>query len=261
MNPFAPADRIRQQHTSAVAARQFLIDSDLADTSVRVITQDYQRLHKTLLKNQCTGQAELVLQINALEDVSQSLYSQLDKENTQTRQMVIEPTQEATQANNNTAAMPVMTNLSKRLLRLTLSDGHVEMPAMELRPIPELSIHTPIGTKLLIKNAMVQRGMVLLQPENVQVLGGRIKKFEHQDYQYRLRERLGIPHPPQTSLNNESGDVVADFDEDSFNIDEDALREIEELERRGTQTTAAQASHQDLLNDIIDLTWDPDDVL
>jgi len=44
--------------------------------------------------------------------------------------------------------------------------------ALEYRPIPALAVLMPAGLKLLIVKPAVRRGMLLLQPENVVVLGG-----------------------------------------------------------------------------------------
>jgi hypothetical protein len=44
--------------------------------------------------------------------------------------------------------------------------------AVEYRPCPALGVFMPAGIKLLLVNPAVRRGMLLLQPENVVVLGG-----------------------------------------------------------------------------------------
>lgn len=43
---------------------------------------------------------------------------------------------------------------------------------MEYRHIPALAVLMPAGVKLLVVNPAVRRGMLLLQKENVVVLGG-----------------------------------------------------------------------------------------
>ena len=45
---------------------------------------------------------------------------------------------------------------------------------MEYRPIPALAVLMPAGTKLLLVNPAVRRGMLLLQKENVVLLGGQV---------------------------------------------------------------------------------------
>jgi hypothetical protein len=47
-----------------------------------------------------------------------------------------------------------------------------QLVAVEYRPCPALGLLMPAGIKLLLVNPAVRRGMLLLQPENVVVLGG-----------------------------------------------------------------------------------------
>lgn len=48
---------------------------------------------------------------------------------------------------------------------------------MEYRFISALAVLMPAGLKLLIVNPEVRRGMLLLQPENVVVLGGVVSRL------------------------------------------------------------------------------------
>eukprot|EP00878_Enallax_costatus_P035067 GHUV01039037.1.p1 GENE.GHUV01039037.1~~GHUV01039037.1.p1 ORF type:complete len:176 (+),score=38.60 GHUV01039037.1:567-1094(+) len=59
-----------------------------------------------------------------------------------------------------------------RCLKLHLTDGVQDITAMEYRFISALAVLMPAGLKLLIVNPEVRRGMLLLQAENVVVLGG-----------------------------------------------------------------------------------------
>eukprot|EP00775_Hariotina_reticulata_P013242 gene13242-13372_t len=65
-----------------------------------------------------------------------------------------------------------------RCLKLHLTDGVQRVVAVEYRPIPALAVLMPAGLKLLIVKPAVRRGMLLLQPENVVVLGGIVKPLE-----------------------------------------------------------------------------------
>lgn len=52
------------------------------------------------------------------------------------------------------------------------SKGVQQLVGMEYRHIPALAVLMPAGVKLLLVNPAVRRGMLLLQKENVVVLGG-----------------------------------------------------------------------------------------
>lgn len=47
--------------------------------------------------------------------------------------------------------------------------------AMELKKVLQIDVKMNIGTKLMLKNAVVARGMVLLEPGTVTVLGGKVE--------------------------------------------------------------------------------------
>lgn len=50
-----------------------------------------------------------------------------------------------------------------------------QLVAVEYRRIPALEVLMTAGQKLLIVNPFIRRGMLLLQPENVVVLGGMVR--------------------------------------------------------------------------------------
>lgn len=53
-----------------------------------------------------------------------------------------------------------------------------QVAALEYWPIPALRATTPAGTKLLLRDVPVRRGMMLLTPENCSVLGGSVAALE-----------------------------------------------------------------------------------
>lgn len=50
--------------------------------------------------------------------------------------------------------------------------------AMELENLREINVGSTIGTKLVLRNVNVARGMLLLTPSNVEVLGGKIDAWD-----------------------------------------------------------------------------------
>ena len=61
----------------------------------------------------------------------------------------------------------------RRTLKLELSDGHQTVYGFELERVPGLNLEDH-GGKILVKNVEVQRGMLLLGPQNCKVLGGTL---------------------------------------------------------------------------------------
>ncbi|KAL1958947.1 hypothetical protein VTO42DRAFT_3500 [Malbranchea cinnamomea] len=60
--------------------------------------------------------------------------------------------------------------------RLVLEDAKgTKVVAIELKRINGIAVEkVPIGTKILLKNATLARGMILIEPANVEILGGKI---------------------------------------------------------------------------------------
>ncbi|KAK2804451.1 hypothetical protein FQN51_002095 [Onygenales sp. PD_10] len=66
--------------------------------------------------------------------------------------------------------------------RLVLQDAKgTRVVAIELKPMSEIGIpKTAIGMKMVVKNATVARGVLLLEPACVSVLGGRIEGLDRE---------------------------------------------------------------------------------
>jgi len=61
------------------------------------------------------------------------------------------------------------------LLCCCVAPGAQQLVAMEYRHIPSLAVLMAGGIKLLLVNPAVRRGILLLQKENVVVLGGMVR--------------------------------------------------------------------------------------
>lgn len=63
-----------------------------------------------------------------------------------------------------------------RMLKLTLNDGKTSCTGLETSPISSLSINTPPGTKVLLKNDGIQvcHGIIWLTPSVITVIGGQV---------------------------------------------------------------------------------------
>ncbi|XP_028406082.1 tudor domain-containing protein 3-like isoform X3 [Dendronephthya gigantea] len=77
----------------------------------------------------------------------------------------------APKANEESGAAP-------RLLKLQLTDGHITCFALENSFIQKLSLSIPPGTKIRLKGTVfLISGFMLLEPRNVDVLGGKVEKL------------------------------------------------------------------------------------
>ncbi|CAI2173595.1 7916_t:CDS:2 [Funneliformis geosporum] len=60
----------------------------------------------------------------------------------------------------------------RKMLYLLLSDGQQKIKGMEYKRIPELSLNTPIGKKVLINNVKYAENVLFLTPENTFICDG-----------------------------------------------------------------------------------------
>lgn len=66
--------------------------------------------------------------------------------------------------------------VAPRLLKLTLTDGQTQYSAIEGEPISSISLDTPPGTKIYLKNGPIKisQGLLILNSNCVSVLGGKV---------------------------------------------------------------------------------------
>ncbi|OAX83375.1 hypothetical protein ACJ72_02267 [Emergomyces africanus] len=165
----------------------------------------------------------VALQVLDIEDIGSSLWSQVETiekiergEETRGREIIRTVTRDesgdvaATSnnndnsanrsgANNSNASGPRNTSSSTATSggphRLVLQDAKgTRAVAIELKQVGGIGIgKMSIGAKMVIKNAVVARGMLLLEPDCVNVLGGRIEELDRawkNGRKARLLERL-----------------------------------------------------------------------
>ena len=73
---------------------------------------------------------------------------------------------------------PISNADSTRCLKMKCTDGQEDFVALEYRHIPSLRTDLPAGTKLLVKDAPVRGGALLLSPGCVHVMGGEVRPLE-----------------------------------------------------------------------------------
>ncbi|KAK7198367.1 hypothetical protein NESM_000795800 [Novymonas esmeraldas] len=83
-------------------------------------------------------------------------------------------------------------NSDKRLLRLQLTDGNTEIPALELSTLRAFTGIPIPGEKLLIhKDAEVRHGCIILSEDNVSFLGGEVPQLRQDYLAHRRRLEVG----------------------------------------------------------------------
>ncbi|NXX44626.1 RMI1 protein, partial [Tricholaema leucomelas] len=124
------------------------------------------------------------IQIDSLIDVSQPAYSQLQK--LRGKSTINEEVTASTQV----FQKPWETKPT-RMLMLQLTDGIHQVQGMEYQLVPILRSNLPPGTKITIQGNIAYRlGVLMLKPENVQLLGGEVDSLLEEYSQERVLARL-----------------------------------------------------------------------
>ncbi|KAG2410742.1 RecQ-mediated genome instability protein [Vigna angularis] len=89
----------------------------------------------------------------------------------------------------------------KRCLKLSMTDGVQRVFGMEYRPIKALEVCAPSGLKVAISNVHVRRGLLMLVPEVIEVLGGLVEELDAA--RKRLVEEINKPPRGKRNKNGE----------------------------------------------------------
>lgn len=162
------------------------------------------------------------MQVLDIEDIGTSLWAQVEKieqvergETVRGREIVRSVNIESGDGENNTntTTAPGNNTVGHGPHRLILQDSlGTKVVAMELRDIPGIAIDKiSIGAKLVLKDTIVGRGMVLLTPDTVTLLGGKIDSMDTLWRKTRKEQLLAKiqtldGEQPQTSAND--GDAM-----------------------------------------------------
>lgn len=157
------------------------------------------------------------VQILDIEDIGSSLWSQVEAieriergESIRGRE-VIRTVPQAVQVEEGNSPINTTGESARQLApsassgqgphRLILQDCRgTKVVAIELKSLGAIKLgETAIGAKLLITNAIVARGTVLLNPECVAVLGGKIEGLDRQWKTGRKARLLSALNPPETT--------------------------------------------------------------
>ncbi|KAJ3188465.1 hypothetical protein HDU85_005617 [Gaertneriomyces sp. JEL0708] len=157
-------------HALAQGVLQQVLHSDLANMGVPTLPPNIDEAHNLVL-----GDIHSVfLQLNDIMEVGISANA------------LLEAIQEDKPKRGDPQPPQHQKPLPRKMLRMTLSDGYQEVLAMELALLPGISIESLLGAKILITNALVRRGVILLRPENFQLLGGFVADMNQGEARVRL---------------------------------------------------------------------------
>jgi RecQ-mediated genome instability protein 1 len=126
---------------------------------------------------QCRLSGPVVVQVLQVEDMSKSRWEQIEAiealergEGTRGREVIrVAPTEENEDTNADT-------NRGGGPHKVLLQDAKgARVFGIELKTVNGLGLGMSIGAKLVLKNASVARGVVLLEPETTTMLGGKIE--------------------------------------------------------------------------------------
>ncbi|GMG06881.1 unnamed protein product [Aspergillus oryzae] len=149
-------------------------------------------------------QGSIPVQVLDIEDIGTGLWSQVEaiervergeairgREIVRTINVDEDPEQSAEGIGGNTASAQPETGNSNGPHRLVVQDAAgTKAVAIELKRVNGIALgKLPIGAKLVLRNATVARGMVLLTPESVTLLGGKIDSLD-QTWKEGRKERL-----------------------------------------------------------------------
>ncbi|KAJ1535751.1 hypothetical protein HK096_001860, partial [Nowakowskiella sp. JEL0078] len=172
-----------------------LLHSDLSATSVPTLPENISKnTHKITVGEPTPGISHgIILQINDVMEVGESTQSLLAKIK-ELRVSIKKPPNvvnaEVLVENNLSDEEKIRKSLPRKMLKFVLTDGHQDISAMEVQAINELDMTLKLGTKLLIRNASIRRGMLLLSPNNVSVLGGHVDIMNEEPVFDRIEKKF-----------------------------------------------------------------------
>ncbi|EMD00147.1 hypothetical protein BAUCODRAFT_54407, partial [Baudoinia panamericana UAMH 10762] len=134
----------------------------------------------------------LTVQLLDIEDIGRSRWSQVEAiearergETTKGREVIrIVPDENASERNTSEEAKSCGPH------KLLLQDAAGTLVyGFEVNPIAEISLQMSIGSKLVLRDVTVARGICLLEPQCVELLGGKVDTWD-QKRRSEMKERL-----------------------------------------------------------------------
>ncbi|KAF2155222.1 hypothetical protein K461DRAFT_266523 [Myriangium duriaei CBS 260.36] len=148
------------------------------------------------IKDQALPRA-IVVQVLDIEDIGRSRWSQIEQIEQHERGETTRGREIIRTVRDSEDRGPQQSEESRGPHKLLLQDVKgTKVYAFELQPIPGVGLGMGIGVKMLIRRASISRGLMLLEPSNVQILGGKVAAWVEQwqkDRKQMLKSKLNIP--------------------------------------------------------------------
>ncbi|KAK4556287.1 hypothetical protein LTR86_006431 [Recurvomyces mirabilis] len=143
-----------------------------------------------------TLRGPITVQVLDVEDIGRSRWSQVEAieaqergETTKGREVIRVVPEE-----NANSAEPAATSSGPHKLLLQDASG-TNVYAVELTPVNGIGVQMSIGTKLVLRDVTVARGMCLLETKAVEVPGGKVEAWEkkwREERKARLKQMAGL---------------------------------------------------------------------
>ncbi|THW26352.1 hypothetical protein D6D23_03542 [Aureobasidium pullulans] len=123
------------------------------------------------------------VQVLDIEDIGRSAWSQVEAieaqergETTKGREVIrVVPGEEADPTRDGTAPIPKSNGPHKLLLQ---DAKGTKIYGFEITDVDGVDLNLGIGAKIILKNMTIARGVVLLDPNNTQLLGGKVEIWD-----------------------------------------------------------------------------------
>lgn len=187
VRPTTPLPALRQTALFRILAVD--LSTSILTTAANTFPEDI--LNASIQERQLPG--PIPVQVVDIEDIGRSRWSQIEAieaaergETTKGREIIRVLPGEDVLAND-TEATTVEKGGPHKLL---LQDAKgVRVYAFELRAIEGIGLNMSIGTKMMLKNVVVARGVIMLEPASVSILGGKVEAA-HKAWKNGIKARL-----------------------------------------------------------------------
>ncbi|KAL5525959.1 hypothetical protein ACEPAG_7297 [Sanghuangporus baumii] len=171
-----------------------LLESDLRDSMEpgTGLPRDARAMNNQRIR----GSPHILVEVTAIMEVGHSAFNLHNVRQARIERADLAGLAQEEGAENDEGSIP---NYPRTMLRLEISDGTVTMPAIEYRSLPSLKLdETPLGFKLLLKDVLVRRGIIFLEPNGIVLKGHRNSdrdELRERDFVHGLLRRMMKPIP------------------------------------------------------------------
>ncbi|PNS21351.1 hypothetical protein CAC42_1130 [Sphaceloma murrayae] len=158
-----------------------LLASDITESLDKDITAPLPSRATDVTVKEQRLQQPLIVQVLDIEDLGRSRWSQIELIEQQERGEMTRGREIIRLAPDGEDGTLANTDLSRGPHKFLVQDAHgTKMYAFEMNPVHGVDLTMAIGAKLLIRTAVIARGMILLEPSQTELLGGKVAPWAEQ---------------------------------------------------------------------------------